>query len=903
MTWRHLAVAVYRRLLAVYPEPRRTGDRAAMAETFELRMREAARQGLARGIAFAIREYAGLIHAGASARWQRPTDRRNRLPSNPPRVSGGTAYVTELRFALRRLVRSPMFTITAVVTLGLGIGANTAVFSVVNGILLSALPYPQPDQLVWLDHGGLGINAPRGLGMTSGLYHYYRAQSETLAGVAIWEEAEWTLSDDRGPQRVRGIRATESLADVLGVRPALGRWLSEQDRLGRGSAVAVISDALWRQRFGRSPTTIGSSIRIEGVSVEVIGVMPPGFGFPTRDIDLWIPYVIRGPERFGGFTPSGIGRLVPDASLDDLQRELDRLIGAMPGAIPDPSATAVVEDAQLIATPIPFKDHVVGNVRPTLWLLMGTMIVLLSIACANTANLLLVRAELTRRERAIRRALGAEGRALRRPALADSTLLAAAGALIGMAVAVTAVEVAVAMAPATIPRLDNVRVDATSVAFTGALAILAVLVFTILPELTGSQHVTDALRASSRTPSAAPRAMRTRQWIATGQIALALVLLVGAGLLIRTLWNLRQVDPGFTADNTLTFAIDLPQADYPAREAAVQFNLALLDRLEALPGVTGAAAVGRCLPLAGWCGGDPLRVRGRLPVPGEVPPIVALRTATARYFEVMGIPLRAGRVFTEAEERQGADVVVVSETLARRYFGEASPLGQAVHDGLGGGEEWYTIVGVVGDVPARGLTDEGAPMIYFPLRSTDERGADPHALYYVLGTTVPPSTVAGAVRAAVRDLDARVPVLQVTTLSAYVSDQTRGTAFTTWLLAVAAGLALLLGVVGVFGVNSYLAATRRGEFGLRLALGAQASDVGRLVVRQAGAMVAGGLCIGLIAAGIASRIMTSLLFGVKPVDPVTYLTVSAALAATTFIAVAIPAVRAARIDPIDALRE
>jgi len=888
-----MAVRLYRRLVAFYAD--RAGDADAMVETFELRMREATGRGVFRGAGVAIREYAGLLRAAAGTRLYRAS-----------RGGSGVAYERELRYAVRRLRRSPVFTATTIVTLALGIGANTAVFSVVNGILLSSLPYEDPDRLVLIDHGGSGIDLAQGLGMTSGLFHYYRARSENLASIAIWEGTasgdEWTLLAERGPVPVQGIRVVETLADVLGIHPIAGRWLTEADRR-ENRGVAVISHRLWQQVFGGTADAVGSMIRLEGVPREIIGVMPQGFSFPVADTDVWLPYPISGSEGFGGFQSSGIGRLAPGVSLDALRRELDHLIPLMPGAIPDPFATSVVEDAGLFATPVFFKDDVVGDVRATLLLLMGTMAVLLSLACANTANLLLVRAESSRRERAIRTALGADRRALRRPALAESMLLASTGGAAGVLVAFAALEVALAIAPPTIPRLDTVRIDGTAIAFSGALAFLVMLAFTVLPRITGSQNVTDALRASGRVPSAEPRATRARQTLATGQIALALVLLIGAGLMMRSLWNLRQVNPGFAVRDALTFGIDLPVADYPARDDAVQFSLALLDRLHGVPGVEAAGAVGRCLPFGGWCGGDPLSVRGRAAVPGEIPPIVALRTATPGYFDIMGIPLRSGRVFTEADQRQGGDVVVVSEQLARRYFGNADPLGQGVHDRFRDGSTWYTIIGVVGDVPARSLTEEGAPMIYFPLRSTDGRGASANSLDYVIRTAVPPLSIAGAVRAAVAEIDSRIVVAHVTTLRDYVDDQSRATAFTMWLLAVAAGLAVLLGAIGVFGVNSYLAATRRGEFGLRLALGARRADVGRLVLVQATRMVAAGLAAGLLASVAASRVMSSLLFGVDPVDPVTYAAVAAGLTAVALIAVLIPATRAARIDPIETLRD
>lgn len=901
-----LGTRLFRGLLRLYDEPFRRAFAEGMTNTFELRLAEArTNAGWAGASRIFFRESIGLVAGAVSHAWGRRS-----VPQGDPRrgerrkLRRSLGWMgRDLGHAIRRLRKAPGFSVASIVTLGLGIGANSAIFSAVYGVALRPLPYPDSDQLVWLDHSAAGINVDDGLGMTTGLYVHYRARSRTLEEIAVYRTAELTVTGEREPERVPAALTTAGLSDVLQVPPALGRWLREDDNLRGGTGVVVLSHALWSRRFGEDANAIGRTIPIDGVPQEIIGVMPEGFAFPEPTTQMWLLHQFD-PTRFGGFSERGVGRLIPGARPEDAQAEIASLISELPDVFDQAVVMGVLNDARLGARVISLKESVVGDVKQMLWVLLGTVGFVLFIACTNVANLFLVRAEGRHREIALRTALGASKGDLVRYFLAESLVLAALGGALGLGLAYVGVELLLASAPPELPRLDEVRVDVVVVGFTGAVAIMASVFFGCMPLLRKQPDPARALREGGRTATTHLTRTRTRHVLAVAQIALALVLLIGSGLMMRSFWHLKNVDPGFEPENVLTFQLGLPESEYRSRERAANFYQELIERIRGLPGVESVGAVS-CLPLSGWCGGDPLSVEGRPPEPGVIPPIVALRTASAGYFETAGIRLISGRTLTRADHQSLTGAVVVSQELASRYWPDEDPLGQRIYPGRveDAERQWYTVVGLVGDVPARSLVAGGDPTVYFPMLSRDNRGyPSPHNMTVTLRTSRPTNTYVPAVRELVREMDPSLPMTHVRPLGQLVDDAGLQMAFTMFLLSVAAVIALALGAVGVYGVISYAVVQRRAEFGVRFALGARIGDVHRMVMRETLLFAAFGVTGGLLGAFGLTRSMEALLFGVASTDALTYGGVAILLTVVVLAAGYLPARRAARVPPMDALR-
>ncbi|HET9982547.1 MAG TPA: ABC transporter permease [Longimicrobiales bacterium] len=819
--------------------------------------------------------------------------------------------ISELRHAARRLLRSPAFAAAAALTLALGVAANATIFTVVNRVVLRPLPYPRSDRLIWVDHVAPGIDLPGSPGLSQGLYRYYRERAHTFTDLAIYRRDEWTLTGEGDPQRIIGVFATASLGSALRTPLALGRWYTEKDAQDR-APVVVISHSLWTTRFGRDPKIIGRSIRLDGVPREIVGVTPASLAFPNAEIQLYIPERIdeKQVQTVGGFNYQSIARLRDGAAVADVKREIDALIRGVEEAFPgDPVAPMVVGSAKLAGAPEPLKDHVVGGVRKTLWILLGMVGFVLLIACANVANLFLVRSEARQREVAVRRALGAGRTGMVRYFLAESALLSLAGGALGLALATAGVRLLVRFGPQNLPRLNEIAVDAGTVAWTALLALLASLAFGAIPLLRRGRALAATLREGGRGSTAGRARFRARNALMAGQVALALVLLVGSGLMVRSFLRLRAVDPGFATTNVLTFDVSLTSHDYPDRLGAIGFHQALLERLRALPGVQAAGAA-TCLPLAGSCWGDPLAVRGRPLEPGRVPPLLQIRRAMPGFFQTMRIRLVEGRDFSPVDPRSRPAEVVLSRRAAELYFPGEDPIGKQVGfmfpgvPGTDGGETpWYTVVGVVGDTPVDGLDEKPYGIAYFPVVDpVGDVGSGVHGMAFAIRTSVPPMTLARAVRAAAAEVNPNVALGHVRSMETIVSDATARMAFTMMLLLIAGGIALLLGAVGIYGVISYVVGQRTGEIGLRMALGARPRDVSGMVLRQSGAVVGIGLGIGLAAALALSRLMASLLFQVTATDALTYAAVTTFLLAVAAVASWVPARRAAALDPTAALR-
>jgi predicted permease len=816
----------------------------------------------------------------------------------------------DVRHAFRRLVRSPAFTVAATLTLALGIAANTAIFTVVESVILSPLPYADSDELLWMDHVAPGIELPGSLGLSQGLYEYYRARGRTFESLAIYRDVEWTLTGEGEPARLAGIVATASLGDALRVPPALGRWFTEEEAQDE-AGVVVITHGLWSARFGRDTNILGRTIRLDGTPREVIGVLPASFAFPDASVQLFAPQRINEQQRqtVGGFNFRSVARLREGAAVPDVKRELDELIAGLGDAFPGDPVVPAVATARLAGMPELLVDHEVGGVRRTLWILLGMVGLVLLIACANVANLFLVRSEGIQREVAVRRALGAGQAGIVRYFLAESALLCFAGAAVGLGLAWAGVRLLIRLGPADLPRLNEVAIGPAAIGWTALIAILATVVFGAIPLLRREAALAPTLREGGRGSTVGRARFRARNALMATQVALALVLLVGSGLMVRSFLRLRAVDPGFDARGVLTFDVSLSGNDYEDARGAVGFHEALLERVRALPEVESAGAVS-CLPLSGSCWGDPLQVRGRPLQPGDLPPIAQFRRALPGYIETLRIPVLEGRSLQSADHQTRTNSAVISRAFAQAYFPNEDPLGRQIgpmFDATGlasiPDSAWYTIVGIVGDTPVGALAEpDPYPIVYFPVLDRSPVGAGVHAMGFVVRSTRDPLALVSAARAAGAEVNPNVALGNVRSLESTVAGAMSRMAFTMVLLLIAGAVALLLGAVGIYGVISYVVGQRTGEIGVRMALGARPADVSGMVLRQSGIVVGAGLGIGLFAALALARLMTSLLFGVGAADPVTYAVVTAFLLAIAALAAWLPARRAAALDPTAALR-
>lgn len=823
--------------------------------------------------------------------------------------------------AVRRLLRSPVFTVTVILTLGLAVAANTAIFSLVHRVVLNPLPYRDSDRLIDLDHGAALINVPMGMGMKVGLYYYYKDRARTLDGIAIFNTGEGTLTGGTEPERITLTRTTTTLASVLGVSPASGRWLAEEDGVPEAVPVGVISHGLWTRRYGGDPGIIGRVVTLDDVPTSIIGVMPAGFAFPSPRVDIWVPARISRTTGLGIWTHDGVARLREGVTVADARGEMNALIRDIQNAFPgDPLVRATGPELGVTSTARTLKEATIGDVARSLWLLLGAVGVVMLIACANVANLFLVRAEARQREIAVRRAIGASGGAIARVFLSESVLLAMGGGLVGLGLAWGAVRLLVAAAPVSLPRLGEVRLDAVVITFAFLLSILAALLFGSAP-LWRRSGLAVSLDESGRRNTASRRRHRARHLLMGGQVALALVLLTSSGLLVRSFLKLRAIDPGFNTASTMTFTIGLPTRKYPSKETALVAHQAVLDRLAELPGVSEIAAT-TCLPLSGACFGNGVVVEGR-EVEGREIDLgdsnlgnTSFRAVSGGYFEAMGIRLLRGRGIESGDVGRGEPIAVIDKTLADLFFPNEDPIGKRVswsHPGPPGKEptfEWLTIVGIVSPTPVRTLGETARPsQLYMPMSLTGRFGAPPWeyigpgvaTMNYVVRSTTT-SGLLSSVRGAVDSVDPNLALAQVSTLEERLDNASAPLAFNMVLLAIAAAVALMLGLIGIYGVVSYIVSQRTNEIGLRLAVGAEPREVTAMIVLQGGIVALAGIGIGLAATAASGRMIESLLYDVGPSDPVVLAATTLILFVVVLLACWIPASRAARISPADALR-
>jgi predicted permease len=811
----------------------------------------------------------------------------------------------EARLAIRGFLKKPGFTAITVLTLALAMGANTAIFSVVDGVLLESLPFREPEELVSIRHDAPGLDM-MGMPNATGLHVFYSEASQSFDCLALYSARTTTLTGEGAPERIPFGRATPGLFDVLGVVPAVGRAFSEEEGIPGGPAVAVISHGFWAERFGRSPDVVGRTLELSGSTVEIVGVMPEGFAFPNPEVRLWTPLQIdpAGTE-FGGFNHPAIARMKEGVTVEQAEADLNALIPRFPHLFPTLFTPEMLSTSGISTDVIRYSEVLVGEIRPVLLVLMATVGFVLLIACANVANLLLVRAEGRSKEVAIQSALGASREHFLARYLIESFLLAATGAALGILLAKGGLGILLQSGPRNLPRLEQIGIDGSVLLFTGGMTLLATFVFGAIPALRNrATPVAAVIRDGTRGATTSLKGNRARSLLVASQVAFALVLLVGSGLTLRSFLAVQAVEPGFDAKDVLTFQLALPTSSYGDVETRARFHQEFLERIEAIPGVQVAGVVSR-LPLWGLGELDPILVEGDLIDPDEIPPIVEMRAVTSGYFEALGVPLVAGRMldWTDVNARTGA--VLISRGIADRFFEGESPLDRGVAQGIPNDHDpWSRVVGVVGDVHNATLVDDPMGTIYYPLVPGEgvRRTYLSQSMGYAVKTSVPPTSIVPAIRRELGLVDPTLPLANVRTMEDRIRNARAPMAFTMLMLAIAAGVGLLLGAIGLYGVVSYVTTQRTREIGVRLALGAESGAVRGMIVRQGLGVTVAGLTVGLAGAYALSRFMGSLLFQVDANDPLTFASVSAVLLLVSLTATWVPASRAAGTDPVRALR-
>jgi putative ABC transport system permease protein len=816
----------------------------------------------------------------------------------------------DLRLGVRRLVREPSFSGPALVTVAIGVGATMAIFTLVHSVILQPLSYRDAERLVAIEHMAPGFGLAKG-GISDGLFVHYREHSRVFEEIGVYHANEQNLTDGETPERVRLAMASPGVFAALGVAPHRGRLFTDADAEPDAPTVVMISHDLWVRRYGADPAIVGGTIETNGTPTPVVGVLPPAFDFPSPETQVW--YASGAEARRAGVRNlyrSGIARLREGMTPEDAEADLQRLIATLPEAYPDVTPE-LLREAQFRALATPLHEARVAEIRPALVLLLCVAALVLLIAWANAANLTLLRTERQRREVAVARALGARGRDLAGRFLSESLVIAALAGVVGLAIAYAGVATRFGLEMGQIPRLHELRVGGVVIGTTLGLSCMTGLLLAVVP-LLRTRHAGEGeeLRGSSaRTTDG--RGVRGTQRVLLGvQIALALALLVGSAAMARSVWNLLRIELGFDPRDTLTLELPLPFGSYPRYTDAAEFQLELLERLRAVPGIVAAEGTLN-LPLTPAPFVEvPLMAEGS--ASEGIPPMGTVNFATPGYFAAAGIPLLRGRAFRMDDLAGGAPPVVVSQALARALFGAEEPVGRRLRlPEERPDEHAYTVMGVVGDVPGESLTDGPARTMYLPIVH------DPHAgerrnppipfipregSTILVRTRVPPLSVAATVRRIVRELDPELPIARMHTGEQIVAAATARARLMMLLLLLGTGAALALGVVGIYGTMSYWVGHRKPELGVRLALGARPSDISRMVITQAVRVILPGMIIGLVAALALTRLMRGLLVGVSPTDPAVFAGASALLFAIALTAAYIPARRARSIDPARTLR-
>lgn len=813
------------------------------------------------------------------------------------------SLLQDIRYGVRKLIKDRSFTAVAVFTLSLGIGANSAIFSVVNSVVLRPLPYKDSDRLVTI-YSSLRQPGLEKIVVSAPELADFRELNHSFDQVAAYDFQGVNVTGDDEPERIRAALLSPNVLSLLGVNPLVGRWFApDEDQPGQ-SQVAVLSYSIWQRRFAGEPNMIGKALAIDGKSFEVIGVMPADFRFPDPDTELYLPLTIS-PDLLtennrGSHFLNVIARLRPGISIDRAQADMSAIGEKI--SIEHSSTYRSGYGATVIA----MRDDIVGEVRPTLLILLGAVGFVLLIACANVANLLLARGVSRQKEVAVRTALGATRLRLIRQFLTESTILAIIAGGLGLLLALWGVEFLVSLSPASIPRLNEISLDARVVAVTAGVSLLTGLLFGLAPAMQFSKpDLNETLKDVGRSSTDGRQRQRLRGVLIISELALSVVLLIGAGLMIRSFIQVQGADPGFNPENLLTMRLSLPRSKYPDFNRQIQFFQDLLERIHAQPGVQSTAII-NVLPLSGSSADRSFKIEGRNPIQGESGPDEELRFVSSGYFSTMGILLLRGRDFTQRDNSESTRVVIVNQALADRYWPGEDAIGKRIaYSGLGEGKpNWCEIIGVVRNVKHAGPDIPAKPEVYLPflqpLFSTATSSIGP--MYLVTRSAAQPESLTGSIRGVISSVDRNQPVSNVRTMTERLSAALAQRRFNMLLLGIFAGVALLLASIGIYGVMSFAVTQRTRELGIRMALGASASDLLRLVLGQGLALTLIGVTGGLGASFVLTSLINSLLYEVSATDALTFVVVSVILIIVSAGACFVPAVRAMRVDPMMALR-
>jgi predicted permease len=804
----------------------------------------------------------------------------------------------DLSYGLRSLLKHPGFTVIAVITLALGIGANTAMFSVINAVLLRPLPYHEPNRLVtiWEESPGRGMYQ---MPVSFANLHDWVDQNHSFEKISAYTFTNLNLTGVGEPARLSAVRSSANLFPLVGGAPLLGRtFLPEEDKEG-GNRVVILGHALWQSRFGSDSGIVGRSLTLNDQSYTVVGVMSSNFQFPVgfgymgkvlnEPIDLYVPLAASGREtERGNYSFFAMGRLKPGITIEQARADMTTIESRLEQQYPDGNTGIGIN---LVAT----QEQTVKEIRPALLVLLGAVAFLLLIACANIANLLLARGASRQKEFAIRAALGASRSRVLRLLLTESVMLALAGGCLGLLLALWGTEALMALTPDNIPRLNEVGVDARVFGFTLAVSLLTGIVFGLIPALHAAKpDLNEALKEGSRGSMASAAGKRTRSILVAVEIALSLVMLIGAGLMIKSFLRLQQMNLGFNPDHVLAVSLSLSSSRYPEDRQQAAFFQEALERLQSLPGIQSAGAT-TGLPLTLEMSGSDFRIEGHPEPEAGKEMIINTRSVSPGYFGTLGISLIKGRDFSNRDKRDAPAAAIINNDLARIYFPGEDPIGKRITFDDGG--SWISIVGIIGDVKQLGLDSSAKPEVYFPYLQV----AAP-SMSLVVRTTSNPLSLAAGVKSQIQLIDKDLPIDEAKTMQQLLAESISGRRFNMLLLSVFAVVALVLAIVGIYGVMSYTVTQRTHEIGIRLAVGAQPRDVFRMVIGQGMVLAMIGVAFGLVGAFALTRLMTTMLFGVEPTDPATFVGIAVLLTSVTLVACYIPGRRATKVDPLVALR-
>jgi predicted permease len=815
----------------------------------------------------------------------------------------------QLRQVFRRLARAPMFTVITLVTLAGGVGANTVVFSVLEGVLLKPLQYPRAEELIGVRLTAPGIHLKE-TDLSPSDYFIFREHGRTFQDIGLYTGDSVSVTGVAEPEQVSALLVTDGTLPLLGVQPIFGRSFTRQDDSPDTPETVILTYGYWRSKFGGDTSVIGRTLLVDGRGRQIIGVLPRKFHFlDWEDPSLIMPFRFdRNKTHLGNFSYQGLARVKAGVTLAQVNADMARMLPIVMSSFPAPGGFSIklFEDARIGPNVRPLKQDVIGDVGNVLWVLMGSIGMVLLIACANVANLLLVRVEGRRQELALRAALGAGWGRIAGELLFESVILGVFGGALGLALAYGTLRFLVAIAPSGLPRIRDIGIDGPVLLFTALAALLASLLVCCVPIIKfAGVRLTTGIREGARGVSQSKEQHRARNVLVVVQVALALVLLICSGLMIRTFRALTKVNPGFTRSAELqTFRISTPETQVKEPERVVRMEEEILHRIEAIPGVS-TAGIGTVIPMSGGGWHDPIFVEGRTYAEGQLPPLSRFKFISPGFLGTLGTPLIAGRDLTWTDAYSKLPVALVSENIAREYWRDpADALGKRIR--VGTKDDWREIVGVVANVHDDGVNQKPTTSVYWPLLmghfEADDVSVRREVAFAIRSSRAGSEAILRNIREAVWSVNPNLPLAEVRTLDYYYGKSLARTSFTLIMLGVAGSMALLLGVVGIYGVIAYSVSQRTREIGIRMALGAQQQKLTRMFVQHGLLLTGIGVACGLLAAIVSMRLLSSLLFNVRPVDPVTYAAASIGLVTTAWLASYVPARRAATVDPVEALR-